>query len=216
MKRRGQIFLIITILVITFMVGISSVLLQVQRSNYIDTVPDSDNVMIAWENAYQSIIQIMDIELALSSQTAIAGPVARDITVPLNNLNDYLINKGLSAIVQTTSQITYDHTISGSTDYQVSMTGSFYIHLQSGNVEIDQYFTITIVYRALSTTTDVVIITKTVNSQINYLMGAELTVAGSSFIDHQNGKYSSVNALTTGDPISIITKNKVYLDISAI
>lgn len=219
MKRRGQIFLIMTILVITFMVGISTVLLQVQRSNYTDTVPDSENVLIAWENAYSSIEQILEIELSICTTSgALAG--VRDISLPLGNLENYLTNIGLSAIitVDPTSPVTYSNVGATTLVNTAGITGRFYIHLQSGNVQIDQSMVIDLSYSAQSVPDGIltkVIITKTVNSEKMFIIKSTLSAISSTFTDLQNGAYISVVQIPASEAIAIQTPLNIALDIVA-
>ena len=107
MRRRGQVFLIITVLVVTFLIGISTLLLDTQRAAYLETAPDSNTVLQAWDNTYDSIVQILRTQLSISSN----GPdlsVTTDLTTELLYLENYLLDRGLSAIIRNTSTIDFN------------------------------------------------------------------------------------------------------------
>ena len=67
-NRRGQIFLILTILVISFIVGISTILINVQRAEYFDPAPDSGESLEIWENTIVAIEQIYSVQIAINTQ----------------------------------------------------------------------------------------------------------------------------------------------------
>ena len=212
MNRRGQIFLIMTILVITFLIGISSVLLEVSRSDYVQPVSDSDVVLQAWDNTYESINQILLVRLSINSQGPTGNQLNIDLRSELGKLETYLNKRGLSAIIQSQN---IDYTIIGdqTTDTTVTITGSFTVHLASSGVEIDQTFDLSISYNAVISGSNI-IVSSTLNSDINFISGSSITSTNIAFtyLDNLNGNYPATN-LAGGDTIIILTPNQIDLQL---
>ncbi|MCH8907960.1 MAG: hypothetical protein IH840_12800, partial [Candidatus Heimdallarchaeota archaeon] len=70
MNRRGQIFLLLTVLVLTFIIGISTILLEVKRAQYYDPSTDSDRLFEIWDNAVDAVQQIYSVQIAINTQGA--------------------------------------------------------------------------------------------------------------------------------------------------
>lgn len=201
LKRKAQIFLLLTILAISFITGITTILLETQRARYDDPNPASQLFTQTWKNTVESVQDILELGMVQHSQFL-------DTTYDLNTtiassfhaLQAYLVTKGYSASIQTLSQyILTNTTTTGQTftlsNYQVK------IHLATTTTELDQTILFTIIYDAVvNATGNTVTITKTVNGQTQYLSGASFTITGVT--DLGNGVYSyttagATNATTT-------------------
>ncbi|MCY3411663.1 MAG: hypothetical protein INQ03_08540 [Candidatus Heimdallarchaeota archaeon] len=216
MNKRAQIFLILTILVVTFLMSISTVLLELQKANYSEVVPDADNVLIAWDNVITGLEQIFDIEIAIRSQAGSASAadiyndVASNFGPAIDDLETYFIGQGLSAIITPTSTVDYTNNGQDSTDLTLSIIGTFQIHLQSGNVEIDQILEMNVEYHGVSTATTLVL-TKTVNDLTTYLVGATSSVG--NFQDYLNGYYTFTDP---GGLYQVTLENQILMRMSTV
>lgn len=210
--RRAQIFLILTILVVTFLVGITSVLIDVQRANYVNPAADNSEVLYAWNNAISSTKQILNIEISQQSKIATAdvGPtdISPNIQTPINDLVNYLNERGLTAIIIIGSA---NFLISGyntqSELIQIDATFSFTIG--SGSTNIIQTVHMVIQYHAIVTSSRLTIFNR-INNETNYLPGC--TITGGTVIDLNNGSYQ--HSLASGTALQILTPSNVTLQVT--
>lgn len=209
MKKRGQIFLIMTILVISFIISISFVLFDVQRSNFTDPAPDADLALQSWEITYDSIVQIMEIEL---SQATVNGDLSgvRDITIPLSNLLSYLTDRGITASIVASSTIDYTSDETTPTDTLYSITGSFDIILETGTTSIVQSVTISLAYNAFSNA-NTITITRLLNSAFSFVNGASFT-GPSTVVSNNDGSYQAGAA----GLYTATTPNNILLSITTV
>ncbi|MHA2503261.1 MAG: hypothetical protein ACXAE3_10355 [Candidatus Kariarchaeaceae archaeon] len=182
MKRKGQIFLILTILVVSFMIGITTVLLDVQKADFLEPAPDSEIILESWDLTIKSITEIMDLQL-------VADPTAgaKDISQPISNLGDYLTTRGIANSITIPTGATVVIVGGGAAQsISVSISASFSVLLSSASTSISQTITIDINY-----TMDVqspLTILQTVNGIQNYVAGASFNVG--SVVDLGNGSYT--------------------------
>ena len=58
MNRSAQVFLLLTILVMTFLIGITSVLFDIKKIDYIDPSPDADEFLESWDNRWFELAMV--------------------------------------------------------------------------------------------------------------------------------------------------------------
>lgn len=210
--RRAQIFLILTILVVTFLVGITSVLIDVQRANYVNPAADNSEVLYAWNNAISSTQQILKIEISQQSKVASAdvGPtdVTSNIQTPINDLVNYLNERGLTAIIIIRSA---NFLISGFNTQSelIQIDASFNFTIMSGSTSIIQTVHMIVQYHAIVTASTLTIFNK-INNETTYLPGC--TITGGTVIDLNNGSYQ--HSLVSGTSLQIITPSNVTLEVT--
>ena len=216
MNRRGQVFLLLTILSITFITAISSVLLDLQRSQYIEPSADADKIFEVWDNAVFSIEQTISIQIAVNTQTgAVTGDFATEIQTRLDSLEGYLNSRGFIASVNTIGQVNYTAPIAGLLA-QANMTALISLQITSSSgTSINQIVNFDISYQAeaIGTGPWVLTLTKTVNDQTIFLTDITYSVLGGGNIDdiYYNGSYDLIGS----DTYTITTSENVELVITA-
>lgn len=211
MRRRGQIFLLLTILSITFIFAVSTILLDIQRAQYLEPSPDIDETFEAWDNTVYSIEQILDIQIAINTQ---AGSTSRDygpeIRPELDSLENYLLSRGLIASINLDGVAQYTQPATGGIAAIASITATVSVQIESssGN-SIKQTLGFAIQYAAnVDDGTDTLYLTKTVNGITSYIRGAFFNVGG--ITDNGNGVYD----LPAPAAIIITTPNNLELDVA--
>ena len=216
MRRKGQIFLIITVLAITFLIGISTLLLDSQRAIYIDSAPDTYTSLQAWDLTYDGLVQILEIQLTIDSNLLPLTNLNINLTSQISKLENYLLSRGLSITISPTSNIDFTKTGDLTRNSSVQIIGSFYIHLASSNFEVDEDITLQLSYRAVSDLTSTVV-TRTLNTNSEYIGDATLsstTTPAAAFSNIQNGRYD--HTLILNDDILIVTNEGVLIRIQLI
>lgn len=203
MRRRGQIFLILTILVISFMIGITSVLLDIRTADYLDPAPDSDVSLNAWETTTSAIDQIMEIQLSQNSNAQSPNNTNIDLSTPLANLEAYLSQRGLVASI-TGSNVQYRRYTPVSTNTTEELVGSFSIYIKSSSLEINQKIEKQLQYNAYSDQPSELYVSKILDGQVNWISGSSFNT---TVTDNENGSYSG----TSGDYVEITTPSEIFL-----
>ncbi|MHA2402928.1 MAG: hypothetical protein ACXADH_08075 [Candidatus Kariarchaeaceae archaeon] len=214
MNRSAQVFLLLTILVMTFLIGITSVLFDIKKVDYIDPSPDADEFLESWDNTIEAIEQILSIQIAINSQTAVASGTdnSGEIQTEMDSLALYLNSKGLSASIQVDGAIPSLYIIDLQVaSHELSLSSSIFVHLSSiSGTTIDQVVNMRVSYIATATPNNLVL-QKTVNSEIKFLSECNVIVSGGTITDNGNGWYSA-----TASPVdfTITTPDQVLLTIT--
>ncbi|MHA2171420.1 MAG: hypothetical protein ACXAB7_16150 [Candidatus Kariarchaeaceae archaeon] len=214
MNRSAQVFLLLTILVMTFLIGITSVLFDIKKVDYIDPSPDADEFLESWDNTIEAIEQILSIQIAINSQTGVASGTdnSGEIQTEMDNLALYLNSKGLSASIQVDGAIPSLYIIDlQAASHELSLSSSIFVHLSSiSGTTIDQVVNIRVSYIATATPNNLVV-QKTVNSEIKFLSECNVIVSAGTITDNGNGWYSA-----TVSPVdfTIATPDLVLLAIT--
>ncbi len=209
MRRRSQIFLLLTILVITFIVGIATTLLESQRTQYTDPLQSLPNFTQTWDNTVEDIEDALVLTLASRSDGTIANTsVATDNAIDAYFLQimEYLRLKGYSA------SISLENTIVDGLDYlhhsdvagPAKTTEGFEFNnievnfeLQSSTTVLSQKLFFDISYTSvLDTAANTITLYKIVNGQRTGLTNAEFSIAGVVVTETFAGQYTYVGVGT--------------------
>ena len=213
MRRKGQIFLIITILVITFMIGITAILFDVRRSDYFDPAPDSDVTLQAWETTIQALKQMIDVQPSINSIAGDPNATVVDFSSPISNIELYLNERGFSAVIEPLTipilfTISGDNTISTN----VGILATFDIFLASSSTEINQQIEIAVTYFAdYSIANSEVYIKKQINqNNVEYII--ESISSNSNVNDNFDGSYDTTG-VSTPSFVTFTTPNGIQLNV---
>ncbi|MDH5645221.1 MAG: hypothetical protein OEZ01_04395, partial [Candidatus Heimdallarchaeota archaeon] len=150
MIRRGQIFLILTILSISFLVAITGVLLEIRRAEYLDPVPESDRLYYAWENSIDSIELMFDLIISENSQlnvaTDITGLYNGRLNGYLTNLKNYLEERAISTQINLIGNVEYYNQSSSPQNHNVTMFAELFLSLSTPNFKLEQTLLLRVSY----------------------------------------------------------------------
>lgn len=220
MNRRGQVFLLLTILSITFITAISSVLLDIQRSQYLEPSADADKVFEVWDNAIFSIEQTISIQIALNTQAGVGdGSFANESQIQFNLLETYLNSRGFIASVNVINATYTAPVIILGLSAEANMNAFISLQITSSSgTSINQIISFDISYLAIAVeivvgTQWLLTLTKTVNSQITYLTDIMYSVVGAGVLtDNFNGSYDLIGP----DDYTITTSENVVLIVQTV
>ena len=206
-KRKGQVFLILTILVISFIIGISTVLLQIKQSDFIDPAPDANTSFRAWEITVESLHQITDVFLSQYSKNFLA-PI-QGFNNPFQNLRDYLTNRGVANTIYNTTNLNLSNDNTTITNGEIITASiSFNVYLATASTTINQTVSIIISYTIDASTVGVISVYKTVDGTISYLADCQFSII---VVDLGNGSYTHG---TTGIAINALTPSNVFFQVT--
>ena len=119
--RRSQIFLLLTLLMITFMVSISTTLLDVRRGSFTDPNPQVNTFENGWDIAISSINSIVERSVAQRSDNNLTTDAEMQsfIDAELTGVENFLLQSSFSAnirlITTLTDGVSFVPTTDGST-----------------------------------------------------------------------------------------------------
>jgi hypothetical protein len=211
MRKRSQIFLLLTILVITFIVGIATTLLESQRTQYTDPLQTLPNFTQTWDNTVGDIQDALILTLAARSDGTIANTsVATDNTIDgyFLQIMEFLRLKGFSA------SITLENTIVDGLDYlhhsnaagPSKTTEGFEFRnievnfeLQSSTTVLSQKLFFDISYTSIvDSAAGTITLYKVINGERTGLTNAEFTITGGATVTQTfAGQYTYTGTGTT-------------------
>ncbi len=220
MNRKGQVFLLLTLLVLTFMISISAILFDIKKAEYMEPSPDFDETMEVWENSVEAIEQIFSILIAINSKDNVTYPDGNynnEVSTELAKLEYYLNSRGFAATILLLGNASYIAPTSGLQTSFVSLSGNISIYLSSiSGTEIRQVINLTVIYNAV-VTASTLLITKSVvgppprnATKTNYLSSCTFNVTG--LTDLANGAYT--HTILPDTPFIIRTPNTVELQVT--
>ena len=157
MNKQGQIFLLLTILAVTFLLTISTVLLNIQVSEYSQPSADSGKLFEAWDNTVTSAVQIMSVQISYNTNNIIGNSTALTLTPYFNDLVLYLNSKGLVASI---AEVSEQYTISpnGQTYAQAMLNTSLDIYIAtSSGAKLQGNLTLSVSYNAVITGNNLIV-----------------------------------------------------------
>lgn len=210
MNKQGQIFLLLTILAVTFLLTISTVLLNIQVSEYSQPSADSGKLFEAWDNTVSSTVQIMSVQVAYNTNNGIPTGATNDLGPHLANLEQYLNSKGLVASIEEvagTEQYVSTSLITSSSA-SLNVTLDIYIATSSG-AKLDGTVNLNVTYSA-QITGNILVVSKIVNTNPYFLNSANVVPQTTGSVQNNgNGSYQLAGA----DTYDITTSDFVILQV---
>ncbi|MHA2250250.1 MAG: hypothetical protein ACXAD7_07805 [Candidatus Kariarchaeaceae archaeon] len=212
MRRKAQIFLIMTILTVSFLIAISTVLFDLKKAEFVEPSPDSDEVFEVWENTVLAIKQILVIEIAVNTQAdAIDGTYDADLTPQFQILEDYLVSRGFAASITINGNSQYTAPALGGQLVTVQLDVDVNLYLSSiSGITIEQILSFSIAFTANVDVTNILTVYESTNGKLTYQGGCSLT--GGASTDFGNGSYDLTSA---GTPYVVETPDNIKLEVDS-
>ena len=101
-KSKSQIFLLLTILIITFLVGISSTLVDIRRSQYNDPIPGGTHFNQVWDGVIDNIHQTLKNSISRRSNGNITSVTEMQdfILGQFQDLSSFIASNGYSLLIE--------------------------------------------------------------------------------------------------------------------
>ncbi len=207
LRNRSQIFLLLTILTITFLLGITSVLLDLNRAQYTDPTAGSSEFILTWSNVGDNVQQISKIELARFSQGLNTSNFDVEVQAQLNRLSNSFLTRGFTSNFQVAQPTQL--TIRANGYLVVSV---FSLELSNSKNTLKQTYHLTMEYNFNKVGTTITIY-RVINGVTMPIGDATVTVVSpgtSTVTNNRDGTYSVTNA---GDSFQITTLNGIRITV---
>ncbi len=207
-KKKSQIFLLLTLLMLTFFISITDLLLDIDKAQYTDPAAGTQIFIQTWDNTYQAVVDLTQTALARFTQSTNTSNLDVEISNELDIYEDYLLQRGFT-LTMLLNQLILDTSLSPAS-YEI--TAIYSIALRDGKNELTQILTINSLFSA-TFVGDIITVLKTINGESAPISDAQVTVIapGTSTVTNlKDGRYR-VSVIT--DSFEIITPEGVLLQV---
>ena len=222
MRKRSQIFLLLTILVIAFIVGISTTLIDLRKTPYNEPAPQSKQFYQNWDNTLQNIEEILVFSLAQHSAnlTKTVGEMQSNVTNKLMSVENYLLSRGFSAkitlLTTLIENVNYQKTVDNvtaptMTQYKLTNIG-IAVHLETTFTSLNQELEMNILFHAENNDSqNFCEVYKIINGKREEIVNAKVTAeAGIVFTNQGLGQY---NYIGTGEYSIVSPEGVAFLNL---
>ncbi len=208
MKKRSQIFLLLTLLMLTFFVSITGILLDIQKARYTDPSSGVDVFLQTWQNSVETIEDLSHIALARYTQGTNASNIDVEMQAELGELSNYLLTRGYTSSFLLTS---FNLVVAGApSSYVVSLIVQMV--LSDTKQTLQQTLSIDLTVSAVLVGTEITVF-KLLNGETIPIADATVTVVppGTSTVTNlRNGNYQVSNP---ADNFDIVTQEGITLRV---
>ena len=214
-NKKGQVFLLLAITILIYLIILSATVYQITQSPYIEPAPNSAQVLNYIDNSITAIEELSDVAMSQCSQGASRDDVLDIIDQGITDIASYLDNHNLP------SNISYDSLnliiAKSSTDVNpvvVRFEAEFYIHINSLDVIFDSTFYInssySLEYSGVVGNQNYIYIYKENNGILELIDNAEITIVPSISVANM-GDGSYLADLDSGYEITAILPHNIIL-----
>jgi Na+-transporting methylmalonyl-CoA/oxaloacetate decarboxylase gamma subunit len=214
-KRKGQVFLLLSIVILIYLVLLSTTVYRITQSPYIVPAPNQEQINFYVENSISSLEQLVDVAISQYSRSYSVNSIIVLITEGIAVVESFLDGHNLPSTLtfdNSTFSISNSSTSANPTYITCSMEIS--IHIASP----DFYFDATFVFEAtyyleISETTgteNYIYVYKISNSHRTIISDATITIEPTTPVSNLlDGRYEA--DLQVGQVISAVLPNNILL-----
>lgn len=214
MNRKGQIFLLLTLLVITFISGISTTLIDLQQAQYNDPSPQTTPFLQVWESSLEVVETILINAMAERSAGNILTDGEHDtyIQEAFTNYSSYLLSRGYSPALSAVAinATNYLETNTGAliefeyVNFQISLS------LSTPDLSLNQEVAFNILYHA-EAASGTITLYKIIQGERSPISDITVQTAAGALSGGYNGEFS----YTVAGPYTLLTLLGVEFDLTA-
>ena len=217
-EKNGQIFLILTLLVMIYLVLISSVGLEIERNQYVGS---ENNEQLFFNHVDEINTQLQDslyIFLSRVTQEIETIDSAEDqYSTFLQNLTSYSLRSGFILTFEEHSlSLFYDNSLDGviAANASASLTVLFTLSQNNWAATTNQIFSISYAVLELSAGDTTIQLLHTVNGIKEGVSEATISVNTEEAIPQLADSFNTVSPLSTGDEITVRIDNGISLVVN--
>ncbi|MHA1199621.1 MAG: hypothetical protein ACTSQF_09875 [Candidatus Heimdallarchaeaceae archaeon] len=214
-NKKGQVFLLLAITILIYLIILSSTVYQITQSPYIKPVPNHEQLLNYVDNSLGAIDELSDIAMSQYSLGATRDDVLDLIDEGISDIDDYLDNHNLP------SNISYDSLnlviANGSTTVnpvRIRFMAEFTIHINSLDLIFDAVIYINssyfLEYSGIAGNQNYIYIYKERNGVTELIDNAEVTVTPSISVANM-GDGSYLADLDSGYEITAVLPHNIIL-----
>ncbi|RMG20863.1 MAG: hypothetical protein D6732_28295 [Methanobacteriota archaeon] len=208
MKRKSQIFLLLTLLMLTFFVSITGILLDIQKARYTDPSSGVDVFLQTWDNSVENIKDLTHIALARYTQSTNTSNIDVEMQSELNELSNYLLSRGYTSSFLIS---TFNLVVAGApSSYSISLLVQ--MEISDAKQTLQQSLSIDLTVSAVLVGSEISVF-KILNGETIPISDATVTVIppGTSTVTNlRNGNYLVSNP---ADNFDVITEEGIALQV---
>ena len=216
MKDRGQVFILLTLLVMIYLVLIGTAALELNRAEYVDPTPDTSAILpyVEQTNTYiEESVRLISARLTQGLETSASADTA--FVQSLNDLRSFLTTKGISLTytVDTSSFVYTQNLGAGTVESEINGTVvvDYMIKGLGTTVQIVRTFSLDYQMLAVNNGDTTVTLLGYVNGVFEAVGYASVTVNAVALTSLFNGTYTSAVSFTTGQAISATIDGTILL-----
>ena len=217
-NKKGQVFLLLAITILIYLILLSATVYQITQSPYIDPSPNNEQLLHYVDNSLRAIDELSDIAMSQYSLGATRNDVLDIIDAGISEIDNYLDNHNLP------SNISYDSLnliiVNSSTavnPVRVHFEAEFNVHINSLDLIFDAVIyvnsTYYLEYDTIVGNQNYIYIYKEKNGVIDLIDNAEVTIVPSISVSNM-GDGSYLVDLDTGYEITAVLPHNILLTLS--
>ncbi len=216
-NKKGQVFLLLAITILIYLIILSATVYQITQSPYIEPAPNSEQLLNYVDNSIGAIDELSDVAMAQYSQGATRNDVLDILDDGISDLDSYLDNHNLP------SNISYDSLnliiVRSSTNVNpvwVHFEAEFTVHINSLDLIYDAVIYINttyyLEYSGIAGNQNFIYIYKEKSGIIQLIDNAEVTVIPSISVANM-GDGSYLADLDSGYEINAVLPHNIMLTL---
>ncbi|MCE7741779.1 MAG: hypothetical protein GOP50_04920 [Candidatus Heimdallarchaeota archaeon] len=216
-NKKGQVFLLLAITILIYLIILSSTVYQITQSPYIEPVPNSEQLLNYVDNSLNAIEELSDIAMSQYSQGATRNDVLDIIDEGISEIDSYLDNHNLPSNISYDSlNLVIANTSTTVNPVRVRFMAEFTIHINSLDLVYDTVIYINssyyLEYSGIAGNQNYIYIYKQRNGVLDLIDNAEVTIIPSISVANM-GDGSYLADLETGYEITAVLPHNIILTL---
>ncbi len=213
--RRGQVFLLLALVILLYLLILSTTVYQISQTPYIQPAPNQEQLLNNIDNAISSLYDLGNIALSSYSQGKSIVEIREIITDGIVVIEDYLLRNGLFSLISyDTDSLVVSNSTSTINPVLTTFQCTFNLLIENQNIYFSTIVDVDLrYYLQISGTTgsvNYITIYKLENDIQTFLANCVVTITPSTSVSNQgDGRYQA--NLEEGQTIQAILPHNIYL-----
>ena len=146
-NKRGQVFLLLAIVILIYLILLSTTVYEITQSPYIEPAPNQEQLMNYIDNSISSFTELAEIALSQHSQGVSENDIILLIQSGVNEIETYLDTHNLPSVVDfDDSNIVINNSTTSINPVFIRFAGNFSILIDSPDIYYEALFSLDIAY----------------------------------------------------------------------
>ncbi len=216
-NRKGQVFLLLAITILIYLIILSSTVYQITQSPYIKPTPNSEQLLNYVDNSLAAIDELSDIAMSQYSLGATRNDVLDIIDSGINVIDNYLDNHNLPSNISFDSlNLIIVNSSTSVNPVRVHFETEFTIHIDSLDLVFDAVIYVNssyyLEYDSIVGNQNYITIYKEKNGIISLIDNAEVTIIPSISVSNM-GDGSYLADLDSGYEVTAVLPHNIILSL---
>ena len=214
-NKRGQVFLLLAIVILIYLILLSTTVYEITQSPYIDPAPNQEQLMNYIDNSISSFTGLAEVALSQYSQGVSENDIILLIQSGISDVEAYLDAHNLPAIVEfDDDNIVINNSSISINPVFIRFAGNFSIFIDSPDIYYEALFSLDIAYyleiSEIAGTDNSIYLYKISNNVKTLINNGEINITPSTTISNLgDGSYQA--DLQLGQTIAVTFDDSIYL-----